>query len=128
MRRFNVEISSILTPRSPGKFNILPKIGTLRKKFTATGKKLLWKSEKKLFIEFVNLVQSGLVTYLNSKKNPYDSIIIPMIGHPNKTITIPPKNAIDALIFCRLKKNLNVRSRPITQANPHINKIWNVVK
>lgn len=38
-------------------------------------------------------------------------------------MTIPPKNASDDLIFFRCTKNRNVRSRPIIQANPHINKI-----
>jgi hypothetical protein len=36
---------------------------------------------------------------------------------------IPPKNATDAFTLCRWKKNLKVRSRPITQAKPEMNKI-----
>lgn len=40
------------------------------------------------------------------------------------TITMPPKKAIEALIFFRWKKNRNVRSNPMTQANPQMNKIW----
>lgn len=48
---------------------------------------------------------------------------MPINGHPTNTMTMPPKNAIDALTFFRWKKNLNVRSKPMTHANPHMNKI-----
>lgn len=40
------------------------------------------------------------------------------------TTVIPPKKAIDAFTLCRWKKNRNVRSRPMTQANPQMNNIW----
>lgn len=83
-----------------GKSNKRPSIGTLLMKFTATGKKPL-----------------------NNKKNPYDSMTIPINGQPIRTTMMPPKNAIDAFTLCFWKKNRNVRSRPITQANPHMNKI-----
>lgn len=113
----------IQTPLIPGKLNILPKSGTLRKKFIATGKKLL-KEKKSCSVSVFKMQKKNVTTHLNNKKNPYDSIIMPTIGHPNKTIVMPPKNANDALIFCRLKKNLNVRSSPITQAKPQMNKIY----
>lgn len=49
---------------------------------------------------------------------------MPINGHPSNTITIPPKNANDDLIFFRCTKNRNVRSKPMIQANPHMNKIY----
>lgn len=61
--------------------------------------------------------------HLNNRKNPYDSIIIPINGKPMRTTVIPPKKAIDAFTLCRWKKKRNVRSRPMTQANPQMNKI-----
>lgn len=48
---------------------------------------------------------------------------MPTIGHPSKTITIPPKNASEDLIFLRCTKKRNVRSKPIIHAKPHINNI-----
>lgn len=36
---------------------------------------------------------------------------------------MPPKNAIDPLIFFLWKKNLNVLSSPMTHASPHMNSI-----
>lgn len=53
---------------------IVPNTGTRLKKLIATGKKPL-----------------------NSKKNPYDSITMPISGQPSNTTNIPPKKAIDAL-------------------------------
>jgi hypothetical protein len=63
------------------------------------------------------------ITYLNSNTKPYVSISIPTRGQPSNTTMIPPKNAIDAFTLCLWKKNLKVRSRPITQAKPEMNKI-----
>lgn len=56
--------------------------------------------------------------------NPYISNNIPTIGHPKRTIKIPPKNEIEALIFCLWKKNFNVRWTPITQLRPTMNNIY----
>lgn len=92
---------SLLTRLMSGKSNRRPSIGTLRKKFTATGKKPL-----------------------NNKKNPYDSTTIPIRGQPISTTMMPPKNAIEAFTLCFWKKNRNVRSRPMTQASPQMNKIY----
>ena len=67
-----------------------------------------------------------LNTNLNSKKKPYASRHIPIIGHPNNTINIPPiKNPV-AFNLCLWKKNLKVLSSPITNDNPAMNKIWNL--
>lgn len=60
---------------------------------------------------------------LNSKTNPYVSISIPIKGYPIRTITIPPKNAIEALTLCFWKKNRKVRSNPITHASPQMKSI-----
>jgi len=60
-----------------GKFNRDPITGILRRKLIATGKKPL-----------------------NRTTNPYASTHIPMIGHPNKTTTIPPKKAAEPFALC----------------------------
>lgn len=49
---------------------------------------------------------------------------MPINGNPTKTKAMPPKNAIEAFALCRWKKNLNVLSIPITQANPQMNNIF----
>lgn len=85
----------------PGIFKKVPSTGTLRKKLMATGK-----------------------NPLNSNTKPYVSSSMPTMGHPASTMMIPPKNAIDALTLCFWKKNLNVRSNPITHDNPAMNKIF----
>lgn len=51
-------------------------------------------------------------------------MIMPINGHPSNTMTIPPKKHSDDLIFFRCTKNRNVLSKPMIQANPHINKIY----
>jgi len=84
-----------------GILNILPMTGILLKKLIATGKKPL-----------------------NRTTNPYNSTHIPMRGQPNNTINMPPKKAPLPLALCHWKKNLNVLSRPITQARPDRNKIF----
>ena len=47
-----------------------------------------------------------------------------MTGQPNNTIKIPPTKKLVAFNLCLWKKNLNVRSSPITHANPQIKRIW----
>lgn len=89
-----------LTLLTPGIFKNVPKTGTLLRKFIATGK-----------------------NPLNNKTKPYVSTTIPTIGYPTNTIIIPPKKAIEAFTLCFWKKNLPVRSSPITHANPQMNKI-----
>jgi len=84
-----------------GKFNSDPITGIRRKKLIATGKKPL-----------------------NNTTNPYASTHMPSIGHPNKTIIIPPKNAAEPLALCHWKKNRNVLSNPITNAKPLKNNIF----
>lgn len=84
-----------------GRSNIVPIIGTLRKKLTATGKKPL-----------------------NKRKNPYISTHMPMTGHPNNTIRIPPTKKLVAFNLWFWKKNLNVLSSPITNASPHMKSIF----
>jgi hypothetical protein len=49
---------------------------------------------------------------------------MPTNGNPIKTTTIPPKKASEALTLCFWKKNLNVRSSPITQASPQMNRMF----
>ena len=73
-----------------------------------------------------DLMFLSLFTYLNNTTNPYASTHIPMIGHPNNTIIIPPKNAADPLALCHWKKNRKVLSKPITNANPLKNKIYKI--
>lgn len=87
---------------TPGIAKKVPNTGTRRRKLMATGKN----PEKSI-------------------KNPYDSMIIPIKGKPTSTTIIPPKKATDPRILCFWKKKRNVRSKPITQANPHRNRIWN---
>lgn len=48
---------------------------------------------------------------------------MPTSGNPTSTMMMPPKKAMDPLILCFWKKNRNVRSKPITQASPHKNRI-----
>ena len=48
-------------------------------------------------------------------------MIIPTIGHPISTTTIPPKNAALALSLCLWKKKLSVLLGPITHASPEMN-------
>ncbi len=50
-------------------------------------------------------------------------MIMPTIGHPSKTMMMPPKKAVEPLALCHWKKNRNVLSRPITKAKPLMNKI-----
>lgn len=79
----------------PGILRRVPMTGSLLKKLMAYGKK----PEKR-------------------RKNPYISTTIPIRGHPNKTMKIPPKKAALPLILCLWKKNRNVRSNPIKNAKP----------
>lgn len=75
--------------------SIEPITGTLLRKFIITGKKPL-----------------------NSKKNPYASMSIPIKGHPNRTTNIPvKKNPLD-LILCLWKKKLNVLCKPMINDRP----------
>lgn len=83
------------------KSRMVPIIGTLRKKFTATGK-----------------------NPLNKRKNPYISTHIPITGHPNNTINIPPTKKLVAFNLCLWKKNRKVLSNPMTNASPHMNSIF----
>ena len=62
-------------------------------------------------------------TYLNSKKNPYISTIIPTTGQPSNTISMPPAKNPVALALCFWKKNLNVLSKPMTNARPLMKRI-----
>jgi len=71
----------------------------------------------------VTLEDRHYTTYLKSNTKPYVSISIPNRGQPSSTTDIPPKNATDAFILCFWKKNLKVRSRPITHAKPAMNNI-----
>jgi len=89
----------------PGKYKIVPRMGIRLKKSIATGK-----------------------NPLKSTKKPYISKIIPIMGHPKRTITIPPKKARVPLTLCLWKKNLNVLSNPITLAKPQINRILPIAK
>lgn len=48
---------------------------------------------------------------------------MPTKGQPIKTVMIPPKNAKDPFNLCLWKKNLIVRSLPITHPKPDKNNI-----
>ena len=48
---------------------------------------------------------------------------MPIMGHPKRTMTIPPKKAPLPLALCHWKKNLKVLSKPMTHARPDRNKI-----
>lgn len=82
-------------------FRKVPRTGTRLRKLIAAGKK----PEK-------------------SRKNPYDSMIMPINGNPTSTTMMPPKKAIDPFSLCFWKKKRNVLSRPITQARPQRKRIW----
>ena len=45
-------------------------------------------------------MQIDSMAYLNRTTNPYASTHIPMIGHPNKTTTMPPKKAAEPFALC----------------------------
>lgn len=45
------------------------------------------------------------------------------MGNPSRTMTIPPKKAVVPLTLCRWKKKRIVRSTPMTQARPDMNRI-----
>jgi len=85
----------------PGIDRSVPRKGILFKKLTATGRKPP-----------------------NNKMNPYISTSMPMRGQPNKTIKTPPKKNNEPLIFWTPKKNLTVRSKPITRQRPLTNNIF----
>lgn len=54
------------------------------------------------------------------RRKPYDSMHMPIRGQPNKTMKMPKKNAVEALILCRWKKNQKVRSSPMMKARPEM--------
>jgi len=88
------------TDRIPGRLRICPTTGTRRRKLTATGKKPL-----------------------KRRKKPYSSTSIPIMGHPMRTMNMPPMKKPVALSLCCWKKNRNVLSRPMTKAKPLMNKM-----
>jgi len=84
-----------------GRFSIILNPGILRRNSTTKGKKPR-----------------------NSWKNPYNSNIIPTIGHPRRTTKIPPKKNRLALILLDWKKNLHVLSSPTMKAIPARKRIF----
>lgn len=46
-----------------------------------------------------------------------------MIGQPSRTTKTPPKKKLVAFALCLWKKNLNVRSRPMTKDRPETKRI-----
>lgn len=62
-------------------------------------------------------------SYRNNNKKPYISAIMPTIGHPRRTIVIPPKKDTDAFTLCLWKKKKNVLCNPMMQARPLIKSI-----
>ena len=62
-----------------------------------------------------------ICTYPKRSIKPYISAIMPIRGHPRKTIRIPIKKNDDALILFRWKKNKTVFFIPIIKANPDRN-------
>jgi len=88
-----------------GRLSIILSPGTLRRNSTTNGKKPL-----------------------NNWKNPYNSRIIPTMGHPRRTTKIPPKKKRLALILLAWKKNLQVRSSPTIKAIPARNRIFPIAK
>jgi hypothetical protein len=90
------------------------------------GTNTIWCDECEYIQSLLNIKLSQLkvnTTYLKSKTKPYVSMSIPNRGQPSSTTKIPPKNATDAFTLCFWKKNLKVRSSPITHAKPAMNKI-----
>lgn len=77
-----------------------------------------------MFCFIVQYISLWIQSYLNKRKNPYISTHMPMTGHPNNTIRIPPTKKLVAFNLCFWKKNLNVLSSPITNASPHMKSIW----
>jgi len=69
-------------------------------------------------------IQKVSKSYLNNKKKPYISTTMPTTGHPTSTTNMPPKKKEVPLTLCFWKKNLNVRSRPMTNVRPVINSIY----
>jgi hypothetical protein len=78
----------------PGNNKSEPIIGKRRRKLIAIGMKPL----KYSFNEISNRYS---LTYPNRRKNPYNSIIIPINGQPSRTMKIPPKKSSVALILYR---------------------------
>ena len=111
-----------LTVLMPGMDRMVPITGIRRKKLMATGKNPLKQNIRSFYaITILRKMQS----YLNKTTKPYISTIMPTSGHPMRTTTMPPKKAADPLALCHWKKKRNVRSKPITNARPARNKIWN---
>jgi len=88
-----------------GRLSIILNPGILRRNSTTNGKKPL-----------------------NNWKNPYNSKIIPTIGHPRRTTKIPPKKNTLALILLDWKKNLHVLSSPTIKAIPARKRIFPIAK
>lgn len=53
---------------------------------------------------------------------------MPIKGHPNKTVKIPPKKAPVPFHLCLWKKKRNVRSNPTTNAKPDKNSIFPIAR
>lgn len=51
-------------------------------------------------------------------------MIMPIRGHPMRTIIMPEKKAIEPFNLCFWKKNQNVLSKPIMNAKPERKSIW----
>lgn len=47
----------------------------------------------------------------------------PMMGQPIRTTNTPPRKKLVALTLCHWKKNLNVRSKPMTKDRPETKRI-----
>lgn len=50
------------------------------------------------------------------------------MGQPTRTTNTPPRKKLVALALCLWKKNLNVRSRPMTKDRPDTNRICQKTK
>ena len=63
------------------------------------------------------------LTYPKSRKAPYDSTIIPIMGHLISTIKMPPRKKAVPFNLCGWKKNLYVFSIPMMNTIPTMKRI-----